>query len=57
MEEMKTRALLTAFREIAIAIISCIEDYLDTPLDKSVLAKRREKVRLNIANNSVRAKE
>ena len=45
MEEAKTRALLTAFREIAIHIISAIEDYLGIGYDVSVLAKRREKAR------------
>jgi len=41
----KQESLLKAFREIAILVISAIEDYLSTPYDKSALAKRREKVK------------
>ena len=43
MEEAKTRALLTAFREIALHIISAIGDYLGIGYDVSDLDKRREK--------------
>lgn len=41
----KTTLLLNSFREAAILIIAAIEDYADTPYDKSALAKRRETVR------------
>lgn len=37
--------LLTSAREVAIMIISMIEDYLNVPYDRSALAKRRAKVR------------
>lgn len=41
----KTAHLLTMMREIAIMIVAAIEDYLDTPYDRSALAKRRARVR------------
>lgn len=36
--------LLTAVREIASMVIGACEDYLGTTYDRSLLAKRREKL-------------
>lgn len=44
-KQANVRILLTGFREIASMVIAVIEDYLGTPLDKSLLANRREKVK------------
>lgn len=41
----KFKTLLVAFREVAILVIANIEDYLDTPYDRSALAKRRAKAK------------
>lgn len=39
------RVLLTALREAAVIVVAAIEDYLDVPLDRSALSKRRLKVK------------
>ena len=41
----KQAVLLRAIREILINAIIALEDYLEIPLDRSALFKRREKVR------------
>lgn len=41
----KLRLLWLGIREAAALFISKVEDYLDIPYDKSLLASRREKVR------------
>lgn len=41
----RVSVLLKSMREIAIMLIAAIEDYLDTPYDRSALAKRRAQIR------------
>ena len=41
----KWHVLMTALRAVAIEFIAAVEDFLDTPYDKSALAKRRAKAR------------
>lgn len=41
----KQKLFLEAIRDIAAQMIAAIEDYLGIAYDRSVLAKRREKVR------------
>jgi hypothetical protein len=41
----KVKTLLWAIREAGAIFLAAVEDYLDVPYDKSVLAKRRAKVR------------
>jgi hypothetical protein len=41
----RLRALLWSIREAAAIFLAALEDYLDVPFDKSVLAKRRARVR------------
>lgn len=45
MLDTKKRVLLAALREATIIVLAAIEDYLDVPLDRSALSKRRSKVR------------
>lgn len=45
MNEQKFKVLLDALRSIAILFISAVEDFCETPYDRSALAKRREKVK------------
>lgn len=41
----RLRLLLWTLREVAAAFIAALEDALEHPYDKSLLASRREKVR------------
>lgn len=43
----KLRTLLSALREAAILVVAALEEALDTPYDRSALAKRRQKVALH----------
>jgi hypothetical protein len=43
--DSKLTALLYGIREAAVVLLMAVEDYLAVPNDKSVLARRREKVR------------
>lgn len=44
-QERKVKTLLQTLREIAILFVGAVEDFCETPYDRSALAKRREKVR------------
>jgi hypothetical protein len=41
----RLRVFLLAMREAGIIFLAAVEDLLDVPYDKSVLAKRRAKVK------------
>ena len=41
----KQEVFLRAIRDISAQLIASIEDYLDISYDKSILAKRRDKIR------------
>ena len=43
--DSRLELFLVAIRGILVECIAAIEDYLATPLDKSSLAKRRQKVK------------
>ena len=43
--DKRLEILLLGLREAAIIIVKSVEDFLGMPLDKSALAKRREKIR------------
>lgn len=43
----KFRVMLLAIREAAAIVIAAIEDYVGTPYDQSMLAKRWRKIKSN----------
>jgi hypothetical protein len=45
MMDVKLTALLYAVREAAAVLLAAVEDYLEVSNDKSLLARRRAKVR------------